>query len=516
MVPYSQNLTPKTQAQLPTRYLRQAETADIEVILEDKAINNSFDVNTTPNNLGKLYIRNTYGNFGKFKSAARLNRVSFLLESLAAAENVDMTDFSVLINNVPRRVSSSGVITIDFGNERLLEGEVKDFDLAVSLYPQAALPAYSGSFRLSVTDLQVTKENTRENYEVSYLSDKSTANFAFGDLDSSLQSGNTVRFSMLPPGYDMLLGDDKTKIAELTVRPEFASLDIETLTLLSSGTVAADAVFDEIELRNATTNTFLDTATFNGNTATFRVAGNASILPINQDTKLEIYGITKETPAVGEISLTISPNEMELTSRSSGRTISSTDILVSGQPYQYFTSASTLQFAHSADQPASFLVDNNPQAVYKFTVNNPSNKDLYLSRMSFTPQLFGLDWEGGVLDDEDITIWQYGQGNYRYQTDWQPTIIGTEVRLDSTPAIIVNRNSELHFEIHLALNMTGATDDDAVAIYWNEDSLNLSDSNLGALQGSTARTIWRVDAERALWQSGNGLIFPTQGQKNFR
>lgn len=451
-------------------------------------------VDSTPIDAFEIGVHYSGGSSSYFQEAVELESLTLQMYGQSGIAN-QAEDFEILVNDSAARFDSNGMVILNFDpGVRVANGESENFKIQVRVRSSEDLPQLSGGFKLRVADASFVKELSREKVKAQITGQSQSEAIGYNPTGTN-PFGSTGVFSTIPAGTiyggNISAGEKKSVLA-LGFNAYFDDLYVRELVLKEkSGKTNVDVLIDTIQAMDAFTGEVFGSASFVNGQAKLRF--NTPIFIPRREERQIVFVAQIEDPIPrgvdASFTLDVPASSLDVISYSNGNSVNLSNKNITLEEDVFTVVNSNVGVTYNNQLP-SFAVNGSPNAIMRFQINNPGNKTISVSRLSFSVSPSGLNFPGGISTDDFELVALSGGGSEPSSPQFTPvSASGNTVVFDANNGeLTIPSGSSRDFFLKAAFEDVGNVND-AVSVTLLKDSTPLK-GTLSALKGAGARFIW--------------------------
>ncbi len=435
-----------------------------------------------------------------FTEAVLLRKMQFGIFSNSGIVT-DPTQFDLTINDQVFQFEKNGTVTLDFANLRLPNNESQSLDIGFQVHNKEALPHGKGG--LKVRFLGATSQTETFGNPVTIFSQGSTIS-SFLIFDLSPASSGVPVFHGSNGGNIIgktLSAGKQAYVLALNFEAAYDDLLIQEITIRNTDVSGKDidSFAQKLEAIDGSSGKILGSSSFVNGAAHFRF--NPSIQVLRNGTQVGlVFRITMTSminPGLkNEFKLGLAPEDLKIMSASNGNQLSLTNenISVQSDTFSVVQSGGGMSISPSNNQPNGFSVDSSLSPVFRFSISNPGDGDVSISRISFMVSLNGINFPGNSISANDFALYVVQNGHESSGINFVPHLgNGNTVIFDTNSSteftIDGQSQTELVLKIKLQDTPAGNADSDSMGIQILGDTISAK-GTLNDVKGAGAFFIW--------------------------
>lgn len=449
-------------------------------------------------NIGLSYPR---GTSNTFSSAASVNNMQFQIVDNSGVVS-DFSDFDLVIENQNFEFERNGYITLQFNNLRLARGESRALDVQIKLNDPGTFARQSGSFRVKLTSMNVTEENSVVALN-NNISGKTVSDYVVLNPSPSVSGGGTTGTASATPVFisgRALGAGEKAVVLSAKLKAYRDDFLVESVTVRNTFGSNVDALIQEVRLINNSTGKVLSSRRFTNGVAAFNLSSqNQVYIARNTQANLVFEVLVRDNLPSNitdsRLELTFNPSDIEIFGIGSGKAVpdSSKNFNVDAETFTVNQggggSVGAGGISFSASQP-SFTTHGTLEQIVRFQIRNAGSGSMSVGRISMQAFPSGVEFSGGISTD-DAALVRVVNGFQEYGSGFATTgASGNVFTFDTGTELYLSPGEVQEFALKLKLDNTGSSDDsDSVSVKILGDS-SFTKGTLAGVRGGGASFVW--------------------------
>lgn len=481
------------------------------------------EVTSAPIRLFQIGVSNTTSSRSTdYVEPVELDTLTFQMYSHTGIA-ADPQNFSLILEGVEGQefeFERNGNVTLRFTNARLAKGEDLSFNVSLRVDDPDNTPHVNGSLRIRVLDATAQTEQSLSEVDPVITGTSISDQISFTPIARA--TGNPV-VSGIPAtqifGRTLSAGETAAVLA-LNFEAAYDDMLIEEITVrdtLSSNSI--DSFVNRLTVKENGTGRVLGQGRFSQGKSRIHFSRP---IEVKRNSEAQIYfevqlsGRINLTSQNTEFKLDVDPTDVVVYGIGSGKEVPDSNKNFSFQSEKFLVvdSGGSMRIAASGSQPNGFSSHGALEPIYRFYLQNPSNDDVSIGRLSFEVRPTGVQFQNGISTD-DFELKQIVNGRDVNGLSFAPTSAsGNKVTFDAITEFFLHRHDTAEFALKVKLEDVGGDyDNDYVSVQILGDS-SLNVNTLSSVRSSGANFIWSDHSGRPHttssqdWLSGylvNGL-----------